>query len=306
MRDNFRALLAAGLMTLTLGGCGLARAEFEESGGAVGHLGDRVLPGATKELQLYRAASAFALFSSVGSRLASDPDQIFATLRYMAAVRNDLNLLAGHLWEGKTAEGETGRPCRDLKQLLGCIGYRGTFEADLPVMEGNLYKLAVSALPVQALNKVFKDLVAQNWLGAATGLLSPAEELLGGVHYGAAAWRAERELFAQLIARGNSSVTPSDTVQGAVEVIRTLDTDGKPDSTKYALALGPVMDQQVFDPLYWMVRQSCRRMLGRLSEEDVKLHMAFVDSKPAGGQMTMDQQREKICRSFKLTPILKE
>ncbi len=293
---------------LFLSGCQAIKADFTRSGGTVGYYADDLLPGATKELQFYRATVAYALFSTLGARLASGPDQIFATLRYMVAVRHDLNNLGGHLWPSAATGSNPIGPCQTVRQdpAKVCAGYRATFEYDLPTLEGNLYKLAVSALPAQALTSVAKDLSTFNWIGVVRGLISSGGELVAGAHNLGAAWRSEREIFAELVdskQTGTDDGKPKpDSVQAALERIATLDDSaGNRDFGKYAnMKNRPnASPSGEIDALYWMVRQSCRRMLARLSDDDALKNLLFVEP---SGENTAKKMRDAACKSFVLQP----
>ena len=317
------ALLLTGA-PIALSWCAAVKSEFGHSGGIAGYYADAALPGATKELQFYRATVAYALFSTLGSRLATGPDQIFSTLRYMVAVRNDLDGLAGHLWPSDTmivtttaatataaattttTPGIATIPCKRRGQT-DCVGYRATFEYELPTLEGNLYKLAVSALPIQALTKVAGDLATQNWIGAVRTLVGTGGELVAGVHHMGAAWRSEREIFARLII---TEPGQGDTVQEAVEDIDKLKGPDENETRKrYRLGIDSKNNLGAgtggIDAVYWMVRQSCRRMLARLTDGDIKGHLSFVLT---AGELLLtgsdtEKMRDAACASFKLRPL---
>ncbi len=287
--------LAALAAAISLSGCA---ANYNVSGGWLGEIGDRSLPGASKELQLYRATAAYAVFSSAGARMANDPDQVLGTLRFMTAVRNDLTGLAGHLWAP-----DPGAQCALRATTTNkCLDSRVTFEADLPVLEGNLYKLAVVALPVKALEQVWGKLIVQDWIGVITDLLKPAEQLLGAAHHSAATYRAEREILATIVwlQRKDDAFDPKDTVQGAHAVLDKLEKAGIPDPDAYRPVGQWLQDnRRAFNPLHDLVRRSCGRMLGRLTDKNLGMANEITGSNVDFKTITKaDDQRDGICDTF--------
>jgi hypothetical protein len=289
--------LAALAAAVTLSGCA---ANYNVSGGWLGEIGDRTLPGASKELQLYRATAAFAILSSAGARVASDPDQVLGTIRFMTAVRNDLTGLAGHIWAPDPGV-QCGLRLRP-NSTNECLDSRVTFEADLPVLEGNLYKLAVVALPVKALEQVWGKLIVQDWLGVIADLLKPAEQLLGAAHHSAATYRAEREILATIVwlKMEDDAFDPKDTVQGAHSVLAKLEKAGSPDPDAYR-HVGQWLrkNPRAFNPLHDLVRTSCARMVGRLTDKNLGMANEITGSKADFKKITdPDKRREAICNTF--------
>jgi hypothetical protein len=257
-----RSLRSGGIVIVLcfgISGCAAFEADFSQPGGAVGYYAGKIMPAPTKQLELYRAVVAFALFSRMGADLAGNSDNAVALYRYMVATRNDLNVLAARLYTTK---------CPALDKI--CTIYPQTFEDELPTLEGHLYKLAVAGLSSLDAKSVINDLSSGDYLGALIALSKIGGATLSAGHQVAADYRSEREVFGYVVATSLSPpLTPPPDVATALVIIRSNAPVNQPILYKKFLSGISSPDTGVFDALYSLVRDSCEILQGKLLPSDV-------------------------------------
>lgn len=293
-------IAAAAALSLFLSGCALIRADFRESGGAVGHIANQYIYAYDNKIQLYRATAVYSFFTVMGAHFAEKKDQIHALLRYMVAVRNDLNKLASHTFLEEVIDKCTQQINLKNPNVDGCY-YYWNFEFHLPAYESNMYKLVVSALPNFKSQEILNKLTSQNPASFIDGLVQLAtamEEVIAAGHNFAAAYRSERELFGIMVCLRNPQ-TPDKScekkirsVQAAISEIDSANNDNVSDNLKS-------INSPAFGSLMYMVQQSCETLVARLQAEPTEIGpdaMRFMVYEDTNGHNPLEEQWGKVIR----------
>lgn len=242
---------------LFLSGCDTVRNDLSHSGGAVGYYADSIIPGETKELQLYRAAFAFAFLSRLGAVTLQDRTEARAFLFRMQAVSTDLNRLGGHLQAGVVDCNALAAANTDCRQL---------FESDLPQLEGHLFRLAVASVPRDQLDDIWDELKSGNYIAMAWNLAKVGGQEIAAAHSGAAVWRSEREIFAEVISAVAPDCENAETVDAATKCIDSYAASGADRFAAVKPGSGPIY------AFYDIVQDSCMRL------------KTLANSKPTGSE----------------------
>lgn len=290
-------------------GCSAVTKELRNDGGVGGAYLDKRMFDASgsKQLQLLRATMIISMASRVGTATVRDGREADAFVDYLQNATEEVNVLAGHLYD---VEGR--QRCAGLGPEDGsCHTHAIAFEADLPLLEYKIVRLVLAALPQRQAASFARALGQGNVLSAAYKAIRLAASSLDGFHRGAAVYRSTLEVRALLVASG-AGCTPL-----------RLAADGEPIdperlSTKTAVqclglesgslrnpadmpALPATVRKAAFAPLYGIIRTSCGLL---------PINIAINDELPVQGGAGAPEQsaltrRQNNCRSLRFEPALR-
>ncbi|WP_145616506.1 hypothetical protein [Nitrospirillum bahiense] len=255
------AVMLGGLLS----GCVPARqmvdSDLHRAGGISGAMmDDHLLPMPSKNAQVYRAAIAMALIAAAGEQTisnANDADDYVWALGRVTHQLVEMRNIAS-----------VNKDCAAMAKL--CTVYAAEFEAQVPALEGRIYKLALSVIPREKFGDVADDLIGQNYLRLALDVAKTAGDLALAGHRMAATYRSALEGIAYAVQKERRAEPFKNMEEVTAEIHRVLKT---PD-----LSFEPQL--QDFDLIFHLALRSCRQVAGRSSDtgrmlkkcdEDVKM-----------------------------------
>lgn len=204
---------------LMTSGCGAIMRDIRYPGGYPGYLLDRHSYNAStsKELILLRATIILAMAARMGQATVRGEDAN-AFSQYLASSAREINYAAADLY---SVESSANGPCevqltpkpapstrpplpsgQVIKQKSeDCAAYRSNFESELPLLEAQLVKTVVAALPADKAREFLSAVVKGDIMGAAFKALGAFKTVAAGLHYANGSYRSGLEIVASQDAR---------------------------------------------------------------------------------------------------------
>jgi hypothetical protein len=184
-------------------------------GGYPGYLLDRHSYNASssKELILLRATIILAMAARMGQATVRGEDSN-AFSQYLASSAREINYAAADIYP---VDGLTNAPCEvkraptqassdqspppppgppATQKLEDCTAYRSNFESELPLLEAQLVKTVVAALPADKAREFLSAVTKGDIMGAAFKALGTFKTVAAGLHYANGSYRSGLEIVA--------------------------------------------------------------------------------------------------------------
>lgn len=241
------------LVGVSLSACSYNNAEFNHVGGGNAYLLDNVMEKAeTKAMVLYRMTALAMFFGFAAERGVTEPLEA-------VVYKNLAQDFAQRLQKAyKIAYSEC-----TIDKTETCNIPQQMFEMTLPDLESTLLKLAVISLNRSEFDKIYQNLISQNYIGAATALLKSFDEIYGIYHRGAAVRRVDKEIMWQMQTKNAYDDKP--TFDNSVANDKTNATIAAQNYDAFVKSPSPPLrpSWNYFQPLLIKFQDSCSKIYRR-------------------------------------------
>lgn len=245
---------------LMTSGCGAIMRDIRYPGGYPAYLLDRHSYNASssKELILLRATIILAMAARMGQATVRGEDAN-AFSQYLASSAREINYAAADLYAVDGKVEPCGVKSADNGDVPACAAYRVNFESELPLLEAQLVKTVVAALPADKAREFLSAVAKGDVMGAAFKALGAFKTVAAGLHYANGSYRSGLEVVAWQDARCTGQATDNlnkFTVRTAEQCLG-LPTDGIFARTDKAVLTVQNVDQSAFRALMQIANSAC-------------------------------------------------